>query len=140
MTDTTKTPWHVWLVGIILLLWHGYVMFDYMATVFRFEPYLAGYPEEMLEYYFAAPLWMYVLWFIGGAGGLIGAILLLRRNKLVIPVFGAGYVAAIIANLYTTLNPPPSMPVGPEFIIMIFVLAALVLLYCLWLKKKGQLR
>ena len=32
MADITRTPWHVWLVGVLSLLWNAYGGYDFIMT------------------------------------------------------------------------------------------------------------
>jgi len=135
-----STPWHLWLIGILLLLWQGMASFDYLATVFRYEPYLSQFPEDALEYYFAAPLWMYAMWGIAAIGGLIGVLLILMRNKLAIPIFMAALVCGVVAVAYGFFNPPPGSDGANMFSFIVIAASALVLIYLLAMKKNGVLR
>lgn len=56
-----SAPWHMWVLGGVLLLWQGFAAFDYVMTLLRVEPYLANHPEEMLAYFYGAPFWMYLM-------------------------------------------------------------------------------
>ena len=137
---SARTPWHLWLIGVFFLLWSGLAAFDYLATLFRYEPHLSNFPEETLAYYFAAPLWMYVMWGIGSFGGFVAAIFLLMRNKLTVPVFAAGLLAAVIAQIYSVVNPPPGGLAGMLVPAIVIGVMALMLVYLNWLKRRGVLR
>lgn len=132
-------PWHMWVLGVVLLLWQGLATVDYIATVVRFEPYLAGYPEETLSYYFSAPPWMYVMWGAGSVGGLIGVILLLMRRSLAVPVFAVAWICSVIAAIYTVANPPPGGG-NNVFLAVVLIISLLILVYLHWLKRRGVLR
>lgn len=143
MTNPTidrSTPWHLWLIGVLLLLWQGMASFDYVATLIRYEPYLSEFPEDVLEYYFAAPLWMYVMWGIASVGGLIGAILVLMRNKLAVPLFFVALVCGVVAVAYSFGNPPPGSEGSNIFSAAVIAGSAMVLFYLYMMKKNGVLR
>lgn len=43
MTDmTTKTPWHLWLVGVIAVLFNGIGAFDYVMSMAQGASYMAS--------------------------------------------------------------------------------------------------
>ena len=136
----TSTPWHLWVVGGLLLIFNIPAVFGFIATVIRFEPYLSQFPEEALAYYSEAPLWMYAMWGISAFGGFVGAILLLMRNKLVIPVFGAGWICSAIAGVYSFVNPAPVEGTSGIFLVVVLAVALLILIYVIWLKRRGVLR
>lgn len=138
-TDSSA-PWHMWLIAVLLLLWGGLGAFDYAATIIRFEPYLSKFPEEVLAYYFAAPLWMFVAWAIAAFGGLISAILLFMRNKLAVTVFAVSLLSSIVSFAYSFINPPPDGGAGLLFPVIVLSVAFLILVYMNWLKRRGVLR
>lgn len=134
-----RAPWHMWVVGILLLVWHGFASFDYIATVIRFEPYLANFPEEILSYFFDAPLWMYAMWGMGSIGGLISTILMLMRRKSAVLIFVSAWVCSMVASIYSVINP---MPGGGNNLFMgiVMVVALLIVIYLHWLQRRGVLR
>ena len=40
-----KTPWHLWVVGIVALLWNAIGALDFTATQMRFEFYMSQFTE-----------------------------------------------------------------------------------------------
>ena len=139
-TTKVSAPWHLWVIGVFLLLWQGMATFDYGATAIRYEPYLSKFPEEALEYYFAAPVWMFAMWGIASIGGLIGAIFVLMRNKLAVPVFFAAWLCGVVATAYSFVNPPPNMEGAKMFSALVIIASAMVLYYLYAMKKNGVLR
>ena len=79
MIETVKTPWHLWLVGVLSLLWNGFGAFDFIQTTTRGEAYMRemGFGPEMIAYYNAMPSWMYGPWTHGVRGAVSGSNLLL---------------------------------------------------------------
>lgn len=137
---SSAAPWHLWVVGGLLLIWNGIALFDYIATVIRYEPYLSGHPEEILDYYFNAPLWMYVMW--GGSiiGGFTSAVLLLLRRKFAIPAAMLGWVCSVVAGVYTYMNPVPQSDGDMTFYIIVLLAALVWIFYMVWLSRRGVLR
>jgi hypothetical protein len=134
-----KTPWHVWVVGALLLFWNGFGMVDFAATVTRFEPYLASYPKALLDYTYSLPSWLFAVW--GGAllAGLLGALFLLLRNKLAVPALIVCGIGPIVSMAMSYVFPPPPIMdrTMPWLILAIGVLSPI---YALWLQKRGVLR
>ena len=108
-------------------------------TVIRYEPYLSGHPEEVLAYFFNAPLWMYVMWGISMIGGLVGTILLLMRRRTAVPVFAIAWICSMIAVAYSVVNPVPG---GGNilFAVAVIMITFLILVYFHWLQRRGVLR
>lgn len=134
-----SAPWHMWVLGVLLLLWNGLATFDYIMTVMRFEPYLANYPEDALAYFYNAPLWMYLIWGLSMIGGLVGTILLLMRRRAAVRVYAIAWLCSVIAVVYSAVNPVPG---GGNilFAAAIIIAALLILFYFYWMQRRGILR
>ena len=135
----SAAPWHFWGVGGLLLIWNGLAAFDYIATLVRFEPYLAGHPENVLDYFYNAPTWMYVVWGGSMLGGFVSSVFLLLRRKIAASIAAVAWMFSVVAVIYTTINPPP-IGGGIVFSILVLILALLVIFYMIWLSRRGVLR
>ena len=93
---TVKTPWHLWVVGIVGVLWNSYGCFDFTMTNLKGEEYLRGYgmTEAQIAYFHAMPAWTHVTWAVGVWGGMLGAILLLLRKKWALHAFILSFLAS----------------------------------------------
>src|SRR3712207_1087839 len=91
----SRTPWHLWLVGVLSLLWNGFGAYDYLMTNTQGDAYLRsmGLTEAQMAYYDAMPAWMTAVWAIGVWGATLGSVLLLLRRRWAVPVFTASLVA-----------------------------------------------
>ena len=147
MIETVKTPWRLWLVGVLSLLWNGFGAFDFIQTTTRGEAYMraAGFDDAMVAYYEAMPGWMYVPWTLGVWGAVIGSVMLLLRRRWAVPAFGLSLVGALISLIYGKLiDPPPPAP--PELAamswmpIVILLIAVLLFGYAFNMRKRGVLR
>ena len=132
-------PWHLWVVGGLLLLMNAPAVVGYVASVIRFEPYLSALPEETRAYYDNAPIWMDIVWGVSIIGGLTGAILLLMRRSLAVPVTAAAWLGSVAAVMYALQNPAPDGG-SPLFMAAILMIALLILVYMRWLQKQRVLR
>lgn len=144
---TVRTPWHLWVVGVIALLWNGYGAFDFIQTTTRGEAYLrqSGFDQAMIDYFLAMPAWMYGPWVLGVWGALAGTVLLLMRNRLAVWGFAFSALGALVSLVYgKVINPPPPPPPGMEIMsyapFLIMLIAAFLLWYAWAMKKKGVLR
>lgn len=147
MIETGKTPWHLWAVGVLSLLWNGFGGFDFVQTTTRGEAYMrqSGFGDEMIAYYNAMPGWMYVPWTLGVWGGVIGSILLLLRRRWAVHAFALSLAGAVVSLIYSKLiNPPPPLPADLAAMAwMPFVIVAIALFlvaYAWTMAKKGVLR
>ena len=55
-----KAPVHLWIVGVLALLWSLMGAFDYLATKLELEFYMSQFTPEQLAYFNAFPAWMTV--------------------------------------------------------------------------------
>ena len=105
-------------------------------------PYVDG--EAMMAYVNSFPGWASAAWGLGVWGGLLGAILLLMRNRLAVPTFAASAVGAIVGIGYQLMRPAaiPDMHqgFGAAMPYVIILVAALLFLYARSLREKGVLR
>ena len=99
--QTTATPWHLWAVGAVALLWNCIGAFDYTMTESRNAAYLAPFTPEQLAYFLALPKWVVATWAVGVWGGVLGSLLLLLRQCRAEQVFAvslAGMAATFLHN------------------------------------------
>ena len=146
MIETVKTPWHLWLVGVLSLLWNGFGGFDFIQTITRGEAYMRemGFGPEMIAYYNAMPTWMYGPWVLGVWGAVIGSVLLLVRSRWAVTAFAASLLGALVSLIYSKLIDPP--PLSPDMAAMawmpwvILLIAAFLAWYAWFMAKRGVLR
>jgi hypothetical protein len=147
MADGTRTPWHLWVVGILSLLWNGFGAYDFVMTNTQGEAYMraSGFDQTMIDYFVAMPTWMYVPWTLGVWGAVLGSIMLLARNRLAVPAFLLSLIGAVVSLIYgQVINPPPPPP--PAMAMMAYmpwviaVIAALLAWYASAMAKRGVLR
>ena len=99
-TRTVRTPWHLWAIGAIALLWNAVGAFDYVMTQTRNAAYMSGFTPEQLAYFYGFPPWVVAAWAIAVWGGILGALLLLLRKRIAVPVFLASLIALTATSFY----------------------------------------
>lgn len=146
MTDTmkmtTSTPWHLWAVGLVALLWNGYGGYDYVMTQTNNAAYLAQFTPEQRAYFDSFPLWMEAVWAIGVWGGVLGAVLLLMRSKWAFHAFLASLIAFAASVVYGQMSGGSAVmgTTGMIFSAVIFVLGLVFVMYSRMMSRKGVLR
>ena len=146
MTEpANKTPWHVWLVGVIALLFNGIGVFDFTMSMAQGASYMAkaGMTPEQIAHYQQMPGWMTVVWAIGVWGALLGSVLILLRKRLAAPVFLVSLAAFIVSLLYTYVLSKAGDIMGQQMAIastVIFVLLAFFTWYSWRMGRSGVLR
>ena len=146
---SARTPVHIWIVGILALLWNAIGCYDYLMTRMRNTDYLASMmpevdPNAMLAWVDAFPIWAQFGWGLGVWAGLLGALLLLVRSRWAELTLGLSLVGALLGLGYQIVGAPP-MPgaTGGMMEIMPFVIIAIALalfLYARAMRAKGVLR
>ena len=100
MTEAVKTPWHLWVVGMVSLLWNAFGAFDYVMTKLRNAEYMAAFTPEQQEFFYGFPLWANVGWALGVWGSVLGSVLLLIRSKHAVTAFLLSLVGLAISSVY----------------------------------------
>ena len=142
----TKTPWHLWVVGVLSLLWNGFGAYDFIMSTTKGEGYwrASGMTQPMIDYYDAMPTWMYGPWILGVWGAVLGSVLLLVRRRLAVPAFALSLLGAVASLIYGKMNPMPPLPpamAAMSYMPWIIVLIAALLLWYAWaMAKRGVLR
>lgn len=140
-----KTRWHLWLVGIVSLLWNAVGAFDYTMTQSRSEWYLAQFTPEQLAYFFSYPAWVVAFWALGVWAAVLGSVLLLLRSRFAAPAFAVSLVGIVVTSVYTFGLAETSMAevTGSGaiwFSAVIFVVTLALWLYARAMRARGQLR
>lgn len=140
------TPWHLWLVGILALLWNSFGAFDFSMTLTRGAEYLrsAGMNEAMIRYLEALPGWLYAPWGIGVWGGVLGSLGLLMRKRWAVWAYALSLLGAVGSNIVTLMAFPPPAEAVPQgaaayMHYVIIGIAVLLLLYAYWMKRRTVL-
>jgi hypothetical protein len=50
-----RTPAHLWIVGVLSLLWNAMGAFDYTATRLRLDFYMSQFTPQQLDYFYNFP-------------------------------------------------------------------------------------
>jgi hypothetical protein len=145
--DQRSTPVHLWIVGILALLWNAYGCYDYLMTRLRDTHYLKSMmpdtdPNAMLSYIDSFPIWASFGWGLGVWLGLAGALLLLVRSRHSVIAFGLSLIGAILGLGYQIIHPMggfgAAMAIGVPVVIILVALAEF--LYARAMQRKGVLR
>ncbi len=146
MAGTSKTPWHLWVVGAVALLWNGFGGYDFIMTTTQGEPYMRsmGMTQPMIDYFNAMPAWMYGPWILGVWGAVAGTILLLMRSRWAVTAFALSLLGAVVSLIYQkVIDPMPPLPEAMQAMgymsYVIVVIAAFLLWYAWTMRKKGVL-
>jgi hypothetical protein len=138
----SRTPAHLWIVGVVSLLWNAMGAFDYLATQLRLESYMSQFSEEQLAYFYEFPAWAVSGWAFGVWGALAGSILLLMRRRWAVWAFAVSLAGMAASSLYTlALSEGAAMMGTGEWIFtaVIWIFAILLLVYARAQARRGVL-
>lgn len=114
MNEVSKAPWHLWVLGIVSLVWFGGGANDYFQTKIGNMEYLAmaaensGVPLQlMVDYFGSYPLWANVAWALGVWGAVAGSVLLLLRSRFAFHAYIASIVGLFFSTVYTLISDVP---------------------------------
>ena len=148
-TVEMRTPAHLWIVGVVSLLWNCFGAYDYLMTRTKGAEYInsmmhTDQGSAMMDYINGFPIWVSAAWGFGVWGAVAGSILLLMRSRHAVAAFAVSMVGAILGIGWQLLN-PSGIPEMSETInvvmpIVIMAVAVALFLYARAVQQKGLLR
>jgi len=148
-TVQARTPIHLWIVGILSLLWNCFGAYDYTMTRTHNMDYLKSAmpgvdPQVGLAWIEGMPMYAQFGWGLGVWLALLGSIFLLIRSRWAVWSFGLSLAGAVVSLGYQMALAPP-MPGAPQSAMMkampivIIAVAVALFLYARAMEKKGVL-
>ncbi len=59
----SRTPWHLWVVGVLAVIWASVPTYDWVMFKLEDADFLAGLPADWKAVVQEQPLWVEVAWF-----------------------------------------------------------------------------
>lgn len=142
---TARAPWHLWVVGVVSLLWNTMGAFDYVMTQSRADWYMSQFTQEQLDYFYGFPAWVDATWALGVWGAFLGSLALLLRRNWAVWLFGISIVGLVLTTIYNfVLTDGAELMGGGAFIsvftALIWALTLALFFYARWMASKGVLR
>ncbi len=132
-------PWHLWVIGVVSLLWNAMGALDYTMTELRNAAYLSAMTPPQIAWLNAIPAWAVALWAIGVWGGVAGSLLLLARRRWAVAAFALSLVGVIGITLFQLSSAmPATMPGGNDMLFKLAIVTGAVAL--LWYARAMQRR
>ena len=136
-------PIHLWIVGIVALLWNAMGAVDYVMTQTKNEAYMSQFTQEQLDFFYGFPAWVVACWAIAVWGSVLATLLLLFRSKWASWVFMISTVALVVTMFqnYVLSN---GMEISGDifsviFSALIFVISVVLTVYTFVMSNKGFL-
>ncbi len=137
------TPWHLWVVGVVSLLWGAVGAMDYLMSQTRNEEYMSAFTPELLEFFYAIPTWAIASWAIAIWGGVLGSILLLLRRRHAVGAFVASLIGMAITSFQNYVLSNGLEVMGDPFSLMftgaIIVVSIALVFYSRLMYQRGVL-
>ena len=134
------TPWHLWLVGGLTLLFNAMGIVSYLTTRLGMLAEMGLTPDQ-IAFMEAYPAWIGTFWALGVWGAFAGSLLLLLRSKWAMAAMVAamvGLVGTTIGN-HLVLDVPAAMQ-AHTLDMAIWVVTLFLLFYSRQMAKAGVLR
>jgi hypothetical protein len=138
----SKAPVHLWIIGILALLWNAMGAFDYTATQMKLDFYMSQFTAEQLDYFYGYPAWADAVWAIAVWGSLLASLGLLLRKAWSVALFGIALIAMALSAIYTMGMTDGLEIMGAEagiFTAVIWVIAIGLFLYARAMKRRSVL-
>ena len=140
-----KTPIHLWIIGLVSLIWNAFGAYGYLMSQFEGPAYLAQIDAAGLAFLENAPGWFEATWAIGVWFSVFGSVLLLLRSRLARTCFGFSFLGFAASAVYRFGVAKPAMlsvtpPEMLAFSALIAVVIILLYFYAKTMTRRGVLR
>ena len=135
-----KTPWHLWVVAILTLLWNGSGAYTIMMAQ---AGTLSDLSADEAAYYVAQPTWFVIATDIALLAPLAAAVALLMRSGTAVWLFALSLAAILVTDVYDLTAGTSRALVNQVALVVtviIAVIAVLQLTYAWTMKKRAVLR
>jgi hypothetical protein len=135
-----KVPWHLWVVGIVSLLWNAAGAWTIMSAQ-------SGAPMDMdateIAYYAAQPAWLTAVTDAVLISAILAAFALLLRSRWAVHLYGLSVAGIVVASGYDISAGTALLLQDQGWLILDIVttsLAVLQLAYAMAMRRRGALR
>ncbi|TRD10677.1 hypothetical protein FGU71_01540 [Erythrobacter insulae] len=135
-----KTPWHLWVVGILTLLWNSVGGFSYTMTQLG-KLHDLGMSQSEIAYFESHPAWANAFWALGVWGAIAASILLLLRSRFAVHAVIIAVIGLLGSNVYQyAMSDIPETLRSPALTVMIWVTTLFMLFYASRMTRAGVLK
>jgi len=139
-----RAPWHLWLIGIVSLIWNGFNAADYVMTQIQLETYLSQFTDAQRAYFTSFPSWVQGSWAMAVWLSVLGSILLLAQARYAGACFGLAliFMGATFAHNFILAEVRMTQIAGSGalwFSLTIVTVAILLWYYAREMRRRGVL-
>lgn len=140
MATTNRAPVHLWIVGVMSLLWNSFGVMDYTMSKLHNPSYLAGFSPQQLAFFDSFPLWANAGWAFGVWGAFAGSALLLLRSRHAVIAFILSLLGLAVSSVYQFgVAPVKATDLFGAFPVY-FTLLIAVIAIALWFYARRQVK
>ncbi len=125
----SKAPWHLWVIGLLAILWYLNGLYDFASTTTKEASYTSQFTQAMHNFYDAMPIWALAAWGAAELFGIAAGILLLFKSKFALYAFGCALVAILVNLAYNFIVADASKAIGSNAIYFEAIVVASTLLF-----------
>lgn len=140
ISGPAKAPWHLWLVGLLTLLFNAMGVMSYVSTELGMLAEMGMTPEQ-IAFMDSYPAWAVALWALGVWGAFSGSVLLLLRSRFAVAAMVVALVGLIGTTVYNyvLIDVPESMQ-APVLDVAIWAVTLFLLFYARRMAAAGVLK
>ncbi len=139
-----RAPWHLWLIGVVSLVWNGFSAADYVMTQIQLESYMSQFTDAQRAYFTSFPSWVQGSWALAVWLSVSGSILLLLRSRYAGACFGLALLFMGATSVHNFILAEISMiqiagSGALWFSLSIVIVAMLLWFYARTMRQRGVL-
>jgi len=139
-----RAPWHLWLIGIVSLVWNGFGAADYVMTQIQLETYMLQFTDAQRAYFTSFPSWVQGSWAMAVWLSVLGSFLLLVQSRYAAACFGLALLFMGATFVYNFILAEVSMiqiagSGALWFSLSIVIVAMLLWYYARAMRRRGVL-
>lgn len=135
-----KAPPHLWLVGLLTLLFNAMGIISYLTTKLGMLAAMGLTPSQIafMESY---PAWVSAFWALGVWGAFAGSVLILLRSRWAVAAMAAALAGLAVVTVYhyAMITVPADMQ-SPALDLAIWAVTLFMLVYARRMTAAGVLR
>lgn len=138
--NRTTAPWHLWVVGVVTLLFNSMGIISYTTTKLGMLAEMGLTPSQ-IAFMDSYPAWVSGFWALGVWGAFAGSVLLLLRSRFAVAAMWAALVGLLVTTIYhyVLIEVPADMQ-APALDVTIWVVTVFLLFYARAMEARGVLR
>ena len=100
MTNSNKPNTAFWIIAVLALIWNIMGVIAYLTSVYMVDMAKETMTPEQIELMEATPAWVTGVFAVATFAGFLGALAMVLKRKLAVPLFGISLIAVLIQNGY----------------------------------------